>query len=123
MSKRTRANGAAATGAPTKSKRRPRSPDAAPATYALPVTVHGDAPWPPYVYVKQHAEAGAGPPRAAFVSGLPPTWRPVAYVVGAVFGVVGGVDTVIVHKDKVRWRERVRGGGQRGPTRKLAGQR
>lgn len=106
MAKRSRGDAAAA---PVKTKRRRSPPADAASTYALAVSVDGDAPWPPYVYVKRHAEPGEATPRAAFVTGLPPAWRPLDDVLRAVFGAVGDVDAVVLHKDQVR----VSGEGER----------
>lgn len=100
MPKRDRGD-AKPTGTPA--SKRPTPPSTS--FYPLAVTVDGDAPWPPYVYIKRHIEqAGSGggtaaPPRAAYVAGLPPMWRPPADVLAAVFRRVGDVDAVVVGTD------------------------
>jgi len=80
---------------------------------ALRVDVAGDAPWPRHVYVKVHVEEGGGRPRAAFVTGLPPAWRPLADVLRALMAACGDVETVVVAKDEVR--DGGKGGGDGCP--------
>ena len=85
--------------------------------FLLPISLTGDAPCQPHLYVKVHRggddeeeDANGGgdgggssqsKPRAVFVVGLPLLWRPLAPVLESLFGAFGDVEAVAVHPNKV----------------------
>ena len=95
--------------------------------FLLPISLTGDAPCQPHLYVKVHRDddddanddeeeasnqrrrktGGSSvpspppPPHAVFVVGLPLLWRPLAPVLESLFGAYGGVEAVAVHPDQV----------------------
>ena len=97
--------------------------------FLLPISLTGDAPCQPHLYVKVHREddgadddddeghqrealkkrkTGGGSsssirplPHAVFVVGLPLLWRPLAPVLESLFGAYGDVEAVAVHPDQV----------------------
>ena len=98
--------------------------------FLLPISLTGDAPCQPHLYVKVHRDddadeeeqqqeapnprrrktvaGGVGgsssipAPHAVFVVGLPLLWRPLAPVLESLFGAYGEVEAVAVHPDQVR---------------------
>ena len=100
--------------------------------FLLPISLTGDAPCQPHLYVKVHRDdddgesgeeasnhrrrktggggnSGGGggslsmpAPHAVFVVGLPLLWRPLAPVLESLFGAYGEVEAVAVHPDQVR---------------------
>jgi len=92
--------------------------------FLLPISLTGDAPCQPHLYVKVHREddanvdegerqeaskktGGGGSsairlPHAVFVVGLPLLWRPLAPVLESLFGAYGDIEAVAVHPDQVR---------------------
>jgi hypothetical protein len=93
--------------------------------FLLPISLTGDAPCQPHLYVKVHREndddeeeeegmhrrqtnndggrsSSSNNPHAVFVVGLPLLWRPLAPVLESLFGAYGDVEAVAVHPDQVR---------------------
>ena len=96
--------------------------------FLLPISLTGDAPCQPHLYVKVHRDddddardgeeheplnrrrrktvggssSNAAAPHAVFVVGLPLLWRPLAPVLESLFGAYGEVEAVAVHPDQVR---------------------
>lgn len=95
--------------------------------FLLPISLTGDAPCQPHLYVKVHRDdneedeeqkeasneqrrksggsgSGSGSsnaPHAIFVVGLPLLWRPLAPVLESLFSAYGDVEAVAVHPDQV----------------------